>query len=50
MSTEGLPHATVKHRQDCTDVYDFLDQVRLRPGMWLPGGRLRDPQLILIGY
>ncbi|MET7276569.1 hypothetical protein ABZS59_36275 [Streptomyces flaveolus] len=50
MSTEHLRHATVKHWQDCTDVYDFLEQIRLRPGMWLPSGQLRDLQLILIGY
>lgn len=50
MSTEDLPHATAKHWQDCTDVYDILDQIRLRPGIWLPGGRLQDLQFILIGY
>ncbi|MDX3326930.1 MULTISPECIES: barstar family protein [Streptomyces] len=50
MSTEDLPASTAKHWQDCTDVYDFLDQVRLRPGMWLSGGSLHDLQTMLIGY
>ncbi|MGA5566365.1 hypothetical protein ACPCUV_35085 [Streptomyces platensis] len=50
MPTEDTPPATAKHWQDCTDVYDFLDQIRLRPGMWLPGGRLQDLQCILVGY
>ncbi|MEU6541552.1 hypothetical protein [Streptomyces sp. NPDC047000] len=50
MPTEAVPHATVKHWQDCTDVNDFLNQIRLRPGMWLPSGRLQDLQFILIGY
>ncbi|MFG2142173.1 barstar family protein [Streptomyces sp. NPDC048650] len=50
MSTEDSPGRTAKHWQDCTDVYDFLDQIRLRPGAWLPGGSLRDLQSMLIGY
>ncbi|MFC5718570.1 hypothetical protein ACFP1Z_00035 [Streptomyces gamaensis] len=35
---------------NCTDVYDFLNQVRLRPGMWLPEGSLQRLESILIGY
>ncbi|BFV57653.1 hypothetical protein KCMC57_up27570 [Kitasatospora sp. CMC57] len=31
-------------------MYDFLEQVRLRPGMWLPGGDLKHLQSMLIGY
>ncbi|MEV4436571.1 hypothetical protein [Streptomyces sp. NPDC049585] len=31
-------------------MYDLLEQVRLRPGMWLPGGSLHRLQAILIGY
>ncbi len=31
-------------------MYDFLEQIRLRPGMWLPGGSLQHLQSILIGY
>ncbi|WP_244188748.1 barstar family protein [Streptomyces yokosukanensis] len=50
MSTEDLPAPTAKHWQDCTHVYDFLDQIRLRPGMWLSGGSVHDLQTMLIGY
>lgn len=50
MPTEDIPGLTAKHWQDCTDVYDFLDQIRLRPGMWLSAGSLRDLQTMLIGY
>ncbi|MFG3480207.1 hypothetical protein ACGF3K_34030 [Streptomyces sp. NPDC047980] len=50
MSTEDLPALTAKRWQGCTDVYDFLDQIRLRPGMWLPGGSLQHLQSRLIGY
>ncbi|MFI8423692.1 hypothetical protein [Streptomyces sp. NPDC085479] len=50
MSTEDLPAPTAKHWQDCTYVYDFLDQIRLRPGMWLPGGSLQHLQSMLAGY
>lgn len=50
MPTEDSPGLTAKHWQNCTDVYDFLDQVRLRPGMWLRGGSLHDPESMLMGY
>ncbi|MEU1472394.1 hypothetical protein ABZ434_29745 [Streptomyces sp. NPDC005761] len=50
MPTEDSPRLTAKHWQDCTDVYDFLDQIRLRPGMWIPGGSLLHLQSLLTGY
>ncbi|MET9116030.1 barstar family protein [Streptomyces longwoodensis] len=50
MPTEDSPDLTAKHWQDCTDVYEFLDQIRLRPGMWLPGGSLQHLQSMLTGY
>ncbi|WP_017592810.1 hypothetical protein [Nocardiopsis potens] len=34
----------------CGDVYGLLDQIRLRPSVWVPGGSLHDLQNILIGY
>ncbi|GAA4533256.1 hypothetical protein [Amycolatopsis samaneae] len=34
----------------CRDVYDVLEQIRLRPGMWIHQGSLGDLQNILIGY
>ncbi|MFE3827876.1 hypothetical protein [Streptomyces sp. NPDC059092] len=50
MTTEDSALGTVKHWQDCVDVYDFLEQVRRRPRMWLPGGSLEHPRSLLIGY
>jgi hypothetical protein len=31
-------------------VFDLLDQVRLRPGMWIAGGSLRELSAMLFGY
>ncbi|MFJ3835469.1 hypothetical protein ACIPY6_08110 [Streptomyces sp. NPDC090054] len=50
MPTEDSPQNSVKHWQDCMDVYDFLEQIRLRPGVWLPGGSLRHLEAVLTGY
>ncbi|MFJ2631703.1 hypothetical protein ACIO6U_07035 [Streptomyces sp. NPDC087422] len=50
MPAEDSPQNSVKHWQECTSVYDFLEQVRLRPGMRLPGGSLQHLHSILIGY
>jgi hypothetical protein len=50
MPTGDSPDLTAKHWQDCTDVYDFLNQIRLRPDAWLPEGSLRHLQSMLIGY
>lgn len=50
MPTDNDPQSTVKHWQECTDAYDFLEQIRLRPGMWLPDGSLLHLQSILNGY
>lgn len=50
MPEEDSPQNSVKHWQECTNVYDFLEQVRLRPGMWLPDGSLQHLQSVLIGY
>ncbi len=35
---------------ECTDVYGLLDQVRLRPGMWVRGRTLRELETTLWGY
>jgi hypothetical protein len=50
MPTEDSPVNAVKHWQECSDVYDFLKQIRLRPGMWLPDGSLQHLQSIFTGY
>ncbi|MFI9452965.1 hypothetical protein [Amycolatopsis sp. NPDC052450] len=34
----------------CQDVQEILDQIRLRPGMWLRQRSLRDLESILFGY
>ncbi|MGW2251990.1 hypothetical protein ACWCXH_17575 [Kitasatospora sp. NPDC001660] len=50
MPTGDRARNNAKHWAECADVYDFLEQVRLRPGMWLPGGSLRHLEAMLIGY
>ncbi|ARF77527.1 hypothetical protein HS99_0008735 [Kitasatospora aureofaciens] len=50
MPTENKAQNSPKHWQECTGAYDFLEQVRLRPGVWLPGGSLRHLESMLIGY
>ncbi len=50
MPTDETPQSTTKHWEDCTDVYDFLEQIRLRPGRWLPDGSLRHLEALLTGY
>ncbi|WP_335936391.1 barstar family protein [Streptomyces sp. PTD5-9] len=50
MPTENSPRGAAEHWQDCTDVYDLLDRVRLRPGSWLPGRSLRHLESVLTGY
>ncbi|MFD5365498.1 hypothetical protein [Streptomyces sp. NPDC127103] len=40
----------VKPVGECRDVYEFLDQVRMRPGMFVRGGSLLELQAMLHGY
>ncbi|MEV6198794.1 hypothetical protein AB0M64_02330 [Streptomyces sp. NPDC051771] len=40
----------VKPIGEWRDVYDFLDQVRLRPGMFVRGGSLLELQSMLYGF
>ncbi|MFI0355949.1 hypothetical protein [Actinomadura sp. 9N407] len=35
---------------ECNDAWEFLDQVRARPGMWVRGGSLRELEVMLCGY
>jgi hypothetical protein len=35
---------------ECGDVYGILEQVRLRPGMWVRGGSLEELSTMLFGY
>ncbi|MEU9705288.1 hypothetical protein [Streptomyces sp. NPDC047981] len=39
-----------KHVKDFGNVYGFLDQVRLRPGMWVPNISLAHLDSMLLGY
>ncbi|MFH9068919.1 barstar family protein [Streptomyces alboflavus] len=50
MPTEHSSTTAFRHVRECSDVYDVLEQIRLRPGMWLPGGSLRHLHSLLIGY
>ena len=33
-----------------SDMYDLLEQVRLRPGMWVRGHSVRELETMLCGY
>ncbi|MDT0571153.1 hypothetical protein RM704_27435 [Streptomyces sp. DSM 3412] len=35
---------------ELTDVYDFLEEVRLRPGMWVRGSSLQHLDSMITGY
>ncbi|MFE2303531.1 barstar family protein [Streptomyces sp. NPDC059445] len=50
MPTEDSSRPTSQRWQDCADVYDFLEEIRLRPGTWLPDGSLAHLQSLLVGY
>ncbi|MFJ2947529.1 hypothetical protein ACIO8H_07775 [Streptomyces sp. NPDC087226] len=39
-----------RHLAELSNVHDFLDEVRLRPGMWLRGNSLQHLDSMLIGY
>jgi hypothetical protein len=42
---------TPKHVTACGNIYEVLDRnIRLRPGMWVHNGSLRELMTILIGY
>ena len=39
-----------KHLTELSSVYELLDEIRLRPGMWLRGSSLQHLDSMLIGY
>ncbi|MFF8607929.1 hypothetical protein ACF06X_18520 [Streptomyces sp. NPDC015346] len=41
---------TPKPQDEFENVFDLLDQVRLRPGMWVPGASLLHLDSLLTGY
>ncbi|CBG71737.1 conserved hypothetical protein [Streptomyces scabiei 87.22] len=50
MTDTGKPTRRPRQLHELTDLYDFLDEVRLRPGMWVRGRSLLHLESILIGY
>ncbi|WP_328909972.1 hypothetical protein OG230_10905 [Streptomyces sp. NBC_00234] len=50
MNLRPQPPTGAKPVNELHDVYDFLDQVRMRPGMFVRGGSLLELQAILYGY
>src|SRR5215831_8119832 len=44
------PRHTPKQLGELADVYDFLEEVRLRPGMWVRLSSLQHLQSMLTGY
>jgi hypothetical protein len=50
MQTPNEPRRTPKPPAELDDVYDFLEEVRLRPGMWVRGSSLLHLESILMGY
>ncbi|WP_326787721.1 hypothetical protein [Streptomyces sp. NBC_00151] len=50
MTEPGQARRKPSHLSELTDVYDFLDQVRLRPGVWVRGGSLLHLESVLFGY
>ncbi|MFE7835795.1 hypothetical protein ACFU53_06905 [Streptomyces sp. NPDC057474] len=50
MTEAGKATRRLRQLNELTDMYDFLDEVRLRPGMWVRGGSLLHLESMLIGY
>ncbi|MEU4094893.1 hypothetical protein [Streptomyces sp. NPDC026673] len=50
MTEPAAARPTPRHLTELTDVYDFLDEVRLRPGMWVRGSSLQHLESMLLGY
>lgn len=46
--TSGRPE--IRKPSELCDVYEFLDQVRLRPGMWVRRSSLQHLDSMLVGY
>ncbi|MFD5818309.1 hypothetical protein [Streptomyces sp. NPDC127038] len=46
----GQARRNPTHLSELTDVYGFLDQIRLRPGVWVRGGSLLHLESVLFGY
>ncbi|MFJ8826402.1 hypothetical protein ACIREE_32110 [Streptomyces sp. NPDC102467] len=44
------PRRIAKPASELNDVYDLLDEIRLRPGMWVRGNSLPHLESMLLGY
>ncbi|MDX2914953.1 hypothetical protein [Streptomyces griseiscabiei] len=50
MTETGKATRGPRQLSELADVYDFLDEVRLRPSMWVRGKSLLHLESMLIGY
>ncbi|MFB7248138.1 hypothetical protein ACFCYX_37450 [Streptomyces populi] len=50
MTEPGQDRRKPTQLSELTDVYGFLDQVRLHPGVWVRGGSLLHLESVLFGY
>ncbi|GAB2870289.1 hypothetical protein GCM10027074_42360 [Streptomyces deserti] len=50
MTEEGKARRTPRQLSELANVYDFLEEVRLRPGMWVRRSSLQHLDSMLIGY
>ncbi|WP_405797349.1 hypothetical protein [Streptomyces sp. NBC_01506] len=50
MAATRKPGRAPRPLTELPDVYAFLDEIRLRPGMWVPRGSLSHLESVLLGY
>ncbi|MBL3669392.1 hypothetical protein JL475_26090 [Streptomyces sp. M2CJ-2] len=50
MTDPGIGKRRLRQLSELEDVYDFLEEVRLRPGIWVRGNSLLHLQSMLTGY
>ncbi|MEU6272708.1 hypothetical protein ABZ871_09860 [Streptomyces populi] len=50
MTEENTPRRQPRQLAELSSVHEFLDEIRLRPGVWLPDNSLEHLGFILIGY
>ncbi|MFF7866294.1 hypothetical protein ACFZCT_07520 [Streptomyces qaidamensis] len=50
MTEAEMARRTPRQLAEMRDVYDLLEEVRLRPGMWVRGSSLQHLHSMLLGY
>ncbi|MFD0063245.1 hypothetical protein [Streptomyces sp. NPDC056690] len=50
MPEPGEPRRTPRHASEISSVYELLDEIRLRPAMWVRDASLLHLESILMGY